>query len=112
MVSPVITLALESEPGNLGGGNTDATVDFAFRGVPNPGPMLLEFEMNQSSRRLPRSSSLRDPAIINASFLQAEDDLNGLDGVSEPTNNGPMRPGAMSQAMSDCRIRLMMPVSK
>jgi hypothetical protein len=101
VVSPVITLALDSEPGNLGGGNTDATVDFAFRGVPNPGPNILEFEMNQNSGGLPVPPSLRDPAIINASFLQAEDDLNGLDGVSEPTTNGPMRPGAMSRAMSD-----------
>ena len=100
IVSPVIALAIGSEPGNVTGGlDADNTVDFALRAVPASITNLLEYNLNTSSGGLPAPPSLKSSAVVNAAKIQIEDDMNGLTDISEPTINGPIRSGALSRQM-------------
>ena len=98
--SPVIALAIGTEPGNVVGGlDVDNTIDFALRAVPASITNLLEYTLNTSSGGLPAPPSLKSAAVVNAAKIQIEDDMNGLTDISEPTNNGPIRSGALSRQM-------------
>jgi hypothetical protein len=101
IVSPVFTLATGTEPGSTGVTDTDGTVDFALRAVPNPVETLLEYDLNTTSSGLPAPPSLKDVAVVSAAKLQTEDDLSGLTDITEPTTNGPMRTGSLSRMMRD-----------
>ncbi|MCX6855869.1 MAG: putative Ig domain-containing protein, partial [Verrucomicrobia bacterium] len=101
VTSPLITLAIGREPGDFtGGGDSDASVDFAFRAVPAATP-LLEYDMNISSGGLPAPPSFQNPCIVSSAKIQVEEDLNGLTDVSEPAFSGPIKGGALSRRVRD-----------
>lgn len=100
--SPIVTLAVGHEPGDVSGGtDVDDTLDFAFRAVPDSLTNLLEYTLNTSSGGLPASPSYKNAAVANAAKIQIEDDMNGLTDISEPATNGPMRSGSLSRRMRD-----------
>ena len=100
ILSPIIALAIGNEPGNtMGGADVDNTVDFALRAVPASITNLLEYTLNTSTGGLPAIPSLKSAAVVNAAKIQIENDMNGLTDISEPTNNGPIRSGALSRQM-------------
>ena len=102
IVSPVITLEVGREPGDVvGGADADNSIDFALRAVPASITNLLEYNLNITSGGLPAPPSLKSSAVVNAAKIQIEDDMNGLTDISEPTNNGPIRTGALSRRMRD-----------
>jgi hypothetical protein len=102
VTSPVVTLAVGREPGDVAGGaDADNSIDFAFRAVPASLTNLLEYDLNAASGGLPAPPSFKNPCVVNAAKIQIEDDMNGLTDISEPTNNGPIRTGALSRRMRD-----------
>jgi hypothetical protein len=85
--SPVVTLAIGREPGDVvGGADADNSIDFAFRAVPASPTNLLEYDLNTPSGGLPAPPSFKNPCVVNAAKLQIEDDMNGLTDISEPAN--------------------------
>ncbi|MBE2286008.1 MAG: putative Ig domain-containing protein, partial [Prosthecobacter sp.] len=102
VTSPMITLAVGREPGDVvGGADSDNTIDFAFRAVPASLANLLEYDLNSASGGLPAPPSYKNTCVVNAAKIQIEDDMNGLTDISEPSNNGPIRGGSRSRRMRD-----------
>lgn len=102
VISPLITLAVGREPGDIaGGGDAETSVDFAFRAVPPLGVPLLEYDLNASSGGLPVPPSYQNACVVNAAKLQIEEDLNGLSDISEPAYSGPIKAVPMSRRVRD-----------
>ncbi|MCC7196406.1 MAG: hypothetical protein IT356_12705, partial [Gemmatimonadaceae bacterium] len=102
ITSPVITLAVGREPGDVvGGADADNSLDFALRAVPASLTNLLEYDLNTASGGLPAPPSYKHGCVVNAAKIQIEDDMNGLTDISEPTSNGPIRSGSLSRRMRD-----------
>ena len=102
ITSPIITLAIGREPGDIvGGSDAETSVDFALRAVPPVGVPLLEYDLNTASGGLPAPPSYQNPCIVNSAKIQIEEDLNGLADVSEPAYSGPIKGGALSRRVRD-----------
>lgn len=103
--SPVFTLITNSEPNGGVGGNNDYTIDFGFRGVPNPN-IIVEYRMEASELNPPPSKA--NPTNKTACLTQTAsgDQLielgNGITGITTNTGtslNGPKKPGTRSSSI-------------
>ncbi|MCW0218643.1 MAG: putative Ig domain-containing protein, partial [Prosthecobacter sp.] len=102
VTSPMVQLSGGREPGDVAsGGDVDNTLDFAFRAVPVPGSVLLEYNLNTASGGLPSGPSLKDESIVNGAKIQIENGMNGLLDQSDTSANGPILDGALSRRMRD-----------